>query len=558
MAITDRNVELLHTPAAQQMAFARLATAANMFVVGDPTGRSRFQLHMTSATVHYLYGNNNWHQIPSGAFATFAVGACGVFHPWSNTYTANGGSTTSVTVAAATHNITGLAIGETIEFASSGTNSGLRRKITGLINNAGTGNITIQFAAVPTAVLTGNTFRIATGRFFVYSGGVTVAGSFKSFDIATMSWSGNLAITGLPTFANDGRMAIAYQLPKVFDTGTATSAATNSISDTTKKWKVNQFAGNYVRITTGTGANQALVQVVSNTATAITTSTFTVTPDATSVYSIEDVIAAGQATSGSTTTLVNSAKTWAVNQWTNFRVRITGGTGLGQNALITSNTATTLTFPALATAPDSTSLYEIEGDENSIYLTGNGAVAMYKNSISANTWATVAPTTARAVVPGASPSLNSAYYVDEPNWANESDNLNGRYLYSFRGNGSGICDRFDIAGGTAGAGAWLAVNFTNGETFTTGASFTLHGGKIFVRKESALNEQLFFIYYIPENYIRAWFTLNYPDGAAVAGNKIWTRTFGSFQSENKADSVIWVYSLQSSGRALHRVPCFQS
>lgn len=70
----------------------------------------------------------------------------------------------------------------------------------------------------------------------------------------------------------------------------------------------------------------------------------------------------GTATSGSTTTLVNSGKSWTTNQWGTGRWQayIYAGTGSGQWCDIASNTATTLTFSAaVSVAPDNTSQYVI-------------------------------------------------------------------------------------------------------------------------------------------------------------------------------------------------------
>lgn len=67
------------------------------------------------------------------------------------------------------------------------------------------------------------------------------------------------------------------------------------------------------------------------------------------------------ATSGTTTTLTDSTKSWTTNQWANYYVFIYSGTGKNQIAKITSNTATALTFPTISTAPDSTSRYQIMG-----------------------------------------------------------------------------------------------------------------------------------------------------------------------------------------------------
>ena len=88
-----------------------------------------------------------------------------------------------------------------------------------------------------------------------------------------------------------------------------------------------------------------------------------------------------------------------MNQWCNYQVRITAGTGIGQVRTITTNTATTLTVPTWTVTPDVTSVYAIEANDDFIYLFGNNAVTAYRYSISAGTWTTLAPTTARASAP---------------------------------------------------------------------------------------------------------------------------------------------------------------
>lgn len=578
MAINNRLQFPVHIPVAQQITSnAPVSSAANMFVVNDPTGRSPIMMYVTSGTVVHLYRPDGWNQIPSPALATFGAGACGVFFPWSFTYTANGGSTTTATVLASTHNIMGVAVGETIEFLASGTNNGLRRVITGVINNAGTGTITIQWSApVATAVLNTHTFRISTGQIYVFGGGTTAAGTFKSYDIATRAWSGNLTVTGVPTLTADSKMVCAYQIPKVYYSGqvsSVTNTTNATISDASAKWMINQWAGYWVRIFAGTrspnnstGAVEALYQITSNTATVLTLSgVFSSPPDNTSFYSIEDVLASGVATGGSTTTLVNSGKNWTTNQWTNYRVRITGGTGLGQSALITSNTATTLTFGTLGVAPAAGSIYEIEGDENSLYLLGNAAVTMYKYSRSANSWATVSPTTARGGATAGGMSANVVLATGDSNWSNESAILNSRYIYSFRGGAASTLDQFDIAGGTAGAGAWTAVNYVSSETFTTGASYALIGRNLIIEKESASAARRLFVYDVVSNTFKGYFTFLFPSGATVTGNKIWIKGFDSDLPYNMAggaqpyaycDNVLYLYSLISSGTIIHRVPFY--
>lgn len=71
----------------------------------------------------------------------------------------------------------------------------------------------------------------------------------------------------------------------------------------------------------------------------------------------------GTGGNGATTfgTLLAAAQTWTVNDLRGRFVRITGGTGSGQNLVIYSNTATSLTVSAGTwTAPDATSTYVIE------------------------------------------------------------------------------------------------------------------------------------------------------------------------------------------------------
>jgi hypothetical protein len=67
----------------------------------------------------------------------------------------------------------------------------------------------------------------------------------------------------------------------------------------------------------------------------------------------------GTATAGAATTLTDSGAAWGVNQWMGYVLEVVGGTGSGQTTTITSNTATVLTVPTLATPLDNTSQYKI-------------------------------------------------------------------------------------------------------------------------------------------------------------------------------------------------------
>lgn len=468
---TQNNKPLLHRKEWQFMTPAPVATAAAAFIAFDPNDVQNLALYVVNNTVAYLYHHDEdaWVQIASPALAgTFGAGACGTAYRWSNTVTANGGSTTTATTAAA---ITGRCIGRTVRFLT-GANAGVEATITGAIIVPG-GTSTIQFAALGSAVVNTDTFVVDTGLFLVLGAGTLAAGSFRSYDPLTATWT-SLANAGLPaTWGAEGALV-----------------TTSGIS---------QFA-------------------------------------------------TGTATAGAATTLTNSGKAWATNQWTNFQVRITGGTGRGQIRNISSNTGTALTVPTWTTNPDATSTYAIEANDDFAYLVGNNAVAMYRYSRSANTWTTMAPTTARAAAPSTGASLNWVGKTGDDNWAAENAILDGRYLYSLRGGASTVIDRFDIAGGTAGAGAWQALTYPGAaETFTTGSSADWSGRYLYIRKDAT---NRFFKFSLRGNYMEPLSTNLYLDGAALLGKKTWVKDYDG------TDTLKWVYALRNSGTELHRLPLF--
>ena len=73
----------------------------------------------------------------------------------------------------------------------------------------------------------------------------------------------------------------------------------------------------------------------------------------------------GTATGGTASTLVDATKNWPTNFWVGAQVRFLAGTGVGQEATISSNTSNTITFGTTNTAgattatPDTTTVYSI-------------------------------------------------------------------------------------------------------------------------------------------------------------------------------------------------------
>jgi hypothetical protein len=474
---TQNNIALLHRKEWQTMMPAPAATAAGSFVLQDNNGVNNIALFIQSNTVHYLYHHDedDYVQITSGTFAVaLAAGACGTFHPWSVNMTANGGTTTTVTVAAASFNITGAALGKKIRFLTgTAQNIGLERTITAINSEAGIGTITLTLDVdLPAVAASSDTFRIASGSFFVLNAGTLAATNyFKRFDIATQAWS-NIGVTGLPaTWGTDGEMVSPSLVDTFYDSGTATS--------------------------------------------------------------------------GSSTTLVQNTRNWATNQWVNYQVRITAGTGVGQVRVITANNATTLTIAAGATI-DNTSQFVIEGDDDIIYIMGNNAVTLYEHSISAGTTSAVSVSAARAAAPSAGMSADFVGVTGITEWASVLNIKNGRYIYCLRGGGSSIIDRYDIP-----TQAWLpttGVVYPTTTTFAVGTSTTWDGRYIYIAKEgSATIPQRIYKYSLRGNYLEPVTTDWYLGGAATAGNKLWMKNLST------EGTVKWLYLMQSTSSTLRRI-----
>jgi hypothetical protein len=265
--------------------------------------------------------------------------------------------------------------------------------------------------------------------------------------------------------------------------------------DATTQYQI--FSGSLWFQNAGASAGFGVYDLATNawTARAATGVTFGTDGQLISTLSSAGSFFTGTASAGGSTTLTGQAGVaWSSNQWANaYQVRITSGTGAGQIRPIASNTGTVLTVASAWTVnPDATSVYVIEGDDDKFYLIGNNAVTLYRYSVSANTWTTITPGSARAGAAGAGATLN---WIDSvAGWdllANGSPSpltqggtvvfkQKGRYLFSFRGGGTSTLDIYDIAANT-----WISgVGYGNQlETFTTGSASVDFGGNIYIQKE---------------------------------------------------------------------------
>lgn len=290
MATTVNLKKLLHRKAWESCTNSPAATAAGAFVVSDKfdltNGARAFLVANASSIWMYEGGEDAWVQLPnSGATGTFAAGSCGEYRGLGAmggvfTQTATAGSTTTVT-----------------------TNRTIVRSLAGsrirVIAGAGVGydgtvaSNTLGANAVVTVTPSSAVAFDATTQYQIFSGSLwfmnagTAAVGFSVYDVATNAWTAR-SVSGLPTaWGTDAKLISTIGAVSAVATGTATAGTSTTLTNSGKAWGTNMWANYQVRITAGTGAGQ-IRPIASNTGTVLTVSAaWTVTPDATSVYSIE-------------------------------------------------------------------------------------------------------------------------------------------------------------------------------------------------------------------------------------------------------------------------------
>lgn len=466
MPTTNGNRKILDLKRWEFITPAPTATVSAAFVASSRHYRQQ-QLYVTSATTAWLYNpsEDGWVQVPSPALTgTFGVGAAGVAGSFTtgttvgaSFLTATAGTTTSITTnQTLARDLRGYSV-----YFVGGTNAGRLKTIAS--NTIGANAvITFEGAAEAVAFDATSQYRIKAPVWYVVSAGTLAAGSFRKYDFATNTWT-SLAITGLPaTLGTDGRLV------------------------STPAWIDSGFRS----------------------------------------------FATGTATAGTVSTISNSAKSWTVNQWTNYQVRITAGTGAGQIRTVASNTATQITVSANWTVtPDATSQYSLEGNDDFIYYMGNGAVTLYRYSIAGNTWTTLSPVAARTGAPGAGMGGSWVWGATAADWTNESAIRNGRYIYSFRGAAGALLDRYDIAGNT-----WEAVTYSPAvEVFGAGTKYAYVGDYLYMHKDATGR---WFRYNIPTSDMDGWNTMLYPNGAALVGDTAFDVTY-----RDGATEIVYVHML---------------
>ena len=236
----------------------------------------------------------------------------------------------------------------------------------------------------------------ATSVFRVQSGLVILVSNNTSAPFFTMqvydqisdTWYVMPAMQNIFAAAgNDVSIERTTENSSIWERGIASSASTvttlvdASLGVDRAAWTTDQWKDYWVYIYAGVGAGQ-IRKINSNTTNTLTwTSHISPHPTATSRYFIIG-FDAGIATAGASTTITDSTKSWEVNRWRNYAVRILAGTGAGQLRPIASNTATALTIVGTwATTPDNTSVFAIQGDPNKLYIQLGGVNALAIHNI---------------------------------------------------------------------------------------------------------------------------------------------------------------------------------
>ena len=469
------------------------------------------------------------------------------------------------------------------------------------LETCGTGYTTGAKATVASPV-TGTGCQITLGASdidFTELALAPIAHNYKIGDTVTISgangataaeFNGTYTILGIPAPTTN----LSFSYCSVGDPGAATATIPNSPSttqlvDCTKNWAVNEHVGKLVQLSSNVVLSVGQVRrIVSNTATTLVWTLAATAPvNGTTKYVIEDikpfgtdrtpmgVIGGGTegfATSGSTTTLVDTNKNWELNYWSRTAqryVRIVEGTGVGTEIAITSNTATTLTFAAQAFTVDTTTRYVIMDTFGTATAgsttvltdtTKNWGVNQFTNKrvrflsgtsqgneyiITANTANTLtyalgtAPdvSTAYAILE-ATPKANGIHLDCIHNSSNTA--LNNKYMYAWTGTATSELSRYDI-----NTEHWERISyFPQTETMTTGASYCYDGVDRIYFVQGITTTAKVMYYDLVKNIVVPSSQFPYGMGAAVSGNRM--------EIIETDDGLKYLYLMRNTGTEMWR------
>lgn len=99
--------------------------------------------------------------------------------------------------------------------------------------------------------------------------------------------------------------------------------------------------------------------------------------------------ASGTVSSATPRTIIDTTKSFTVDRYRNYQIRIVSGTGAGQRRRIQANQSTRIEINRKwDITPDATSQYQIFANTDNIWFAGNGLSAMFKYHVEMDNWLT--------------------------------------------------------------------------------------------------------------------------------------------------------------------------
>lgn len=299
--------------------------------------------------------------------------------------------------------------------------------------------------------------------------GTLAAGVWKYYDIATNSFSGNLATTNLPATIS-------------------TDSSFIGLDESYVPYDANPGDGFFGQLT-ATGSSS----------TSIT----------------------GQAAGGDASVLAS--------EYRNFQIRVVQDTAnpqsVGQRRNITSHTAgasPVYTVPAWTVTPSANAIFVIENNGDRIICWGSASSSTFTYSISGNAWDTT--TFGARSAAHAAGSIACPSFFMRPDSAKQARHS---YIYVFRGGNTATLDLFDIAGGATGLWTANIPYGGSGTLLTTGTTVTpdpyTSGGRFSFINYNGGQRCLKFD--VKNRVISPAFYLRYPTGTAAVGQRMATAIF---------------------------------
>ena len=229
----------------------------------------------------------------------------------------------------------------------------------------------------------------STSRYVIQSGGVwlcsgaTVANgglTMQYYSVLEDLWYAKSVQSNMvPTLLTENSLERITENSTLWYTGKVTTGSNAAFTDSSVNWTTNQWANYKVFFWTGTGRAQ-IANIANNTSNTINFSAnVTTAVDSTTRYNIIGYDA-GTLTSATGRVITDTTKSWTVDRWKNYAVRIIAGTGDGQSRQIQNNgTDSLVTYDAWTVQPDNTSIYAITGHSSDMFINlgGNAQLFMY-------------------------------------------------------------------------------------------------------------------------------------------------------------------------------------